>query len=157
MWEGSTVGYSDLVAAKKMVRERVRRYGLRSQRGLAHFKSSRLLEENGLVLPESSRNCMFPSTGSETMKHWLVKAMIFKLLRGMGRSVGTEVEVNGGIVDLVDADNMIAYEVENNLTREKLKSKLTSLSGMRDVFFIDILDVPDDIFEAEDYIRKKVV
>ena len=35
---------------------------------------------------------MFPSGGSESMKHWLVKAMIFKTLRGMGRQTGTEVE-----------------------------------------------------------------
>ncbi len=151
------MSYSDLVAAKKMVRERVRKYGLRSQNGLPFYKSRQMLEDKGFVISQSSRNCMFASTGSETMKHWLVKAIIFKLLRNMGREVGTEIEVNGGIVDVLDADNRIAYEVENNFTREKLKSKLTNLSGMRDVFFIDIVEVPDDMFEAEDYIRRKII
>lgn len=141
----------------KLVRERVRRYGLQSQRGVPYYRSMDMLRQNGFVLPESRRNCLFASGGSETMKHWLVKAMIFKSLRGMGRLVGTEVEVGGGIVDVLDADNMIAYEVENNFTRKKLAAKLSSLSGLRDVFFIDIVEVPDDLHEAESYIRGKVV
>lgn len=145
------------VYQKKFVRERVRRYGLQSQRKLAFFKSERLLKENGFVLPEKNKNCLFTSTGSETMKHWIVKAIIFKQLRNTGRQVGTEVEVNGGIVDVLDVDNMIAYEVENNLTREKLKSKVMSISGLKDVFFIDILEVPDDIQEAESYLKEKLV
>ena len=149
--------YSQLVAAKKMVRERVRKYGLRSQRRVPFFKSRQMLEESGFVLPDSAKNCLFTNGGSETMKHWVVKAIIFKTLRGMGRQVGTEVEVNGGIVDVLDADNMIAYEVENNFTRKKLDAKLGNLSGLRDVFFIDILEVPDDIAEADLYIREKVV
>ena len=149
--------YSQLVAAKKMVRERVRRYGLRSQRKVPFFKSQRMLEENGFVLSESTRNCLFTNTGSETMKHWVVKSIIFKALRDTGRQVGTEVEVNGGIVDVLDIDNMIAYEVENNLTRKKLAAKLDSLAGLRDVFFIDIMEVSDDISEAEAYIKKKIV
>ena len=149
--------YSQLVSAKKMVRERVRRYGLRSQRRVPFFKSRQMLEEDGFVLPESSKNCLFANGGSESMKHWVVKSIIFKVLRGMGRRVGTEVEVSGGIVDVLDTDNMIAYEVENNFTRKKLNAKLTSISGLRDVFFIDILEVPDDITEAESYIKEKVV
>ncbi len=77
-----------------MVRERVRRYGLRSQRKIPFFKSRQMLEESGFVLPESTKNCLFTNGGSETMKHWIVKAIIFKLWRDMGRQVGTEVEFN---------------------------------------------------------------
>lgn len=149
--------HSQLVAAKKMVRERVRRYGLRSQRKVPFFKSQQMLEDNGFILPERNKNCLFTNGGSESMKHFLVKAIIFKTLRERGRQVGTEVEVDGGIVDLLDTDNMIAYEVENNFTMKKLRNKLTNLSGLRDVFFIDILEVPDDIFEAESYLREKIV
>jgi hypothetical protein len=116
-----------------------------------------MLKENGFVLPEKNKNCLFTNAGSETMKHWIVKAIIFKHLRNMGRQVGTEVEVNGGIVDVLDIDNMIAYEVENNLTREKVKAKMFSLSGLKDVFFIDILEVPDDVQEAGYYIKDKLV
>jgi hypothetical protein len=141
----------------KLVAERVKKYGLQSQSGLAYFRSREMLREAGVAISESKVNCLLTNSGSETMKHWLVKAVIFKILRGMGRRVGTEVEVNGGIVDVLDMDNMIAYEVETCLTREKLKSKLTSLSGIRDVFFIDVSEVPDDIPEAEQYVRQKVV
>lgn len=146
-----------MVSAKKIVRERVRRYGLQSQRKTPFFKSERMLEENGFVLPERSKNCLFTNGGSETMKHWLVKAIIFKILRERRAQVGTEVEVNGGIVDVLDIDNMIAYEVENRFTKRKLLEKLRNISGLRDVFFIDILEVPDDICEAESFIREKVV
>jgi hypothetical protein len=142
---------------KKMVRERVRRYGLRSQRGIAFFKSRELLRKNGFVLSERGKNCLFTNNGSETMKHWIVKAIIFRELRRRGRQVGTEVEVNGGIVDVLDLDNMIAYEVENNLTHKKLRLKASSISGVRDVFFIDILEVPDDIRDAEEYVKEKVI
>lgn len=141
----------------KMVAQRVKKYGLRSQNKVPYYRSREMLRENGFVLPDRNKNCLFANGGSETMKHWLVKAIIFKSLREAGRRVGTEVEVNGGIVDVLDADNMIAYEVENNLTRKKLSAKLSSLSGLRDVFFIDILEVPDDMLEAEEYIRERVV
>ncbi len=60
-------------------------------------------------------------------------------------------------MDSLDADNVIAYEVENNFTRKKLNAKLSCLSGLRDVFFIDILEVPDDVGGAESYLREKVV
>ena len=149
--------YSELVAAKKMVRERVKKYGLQSQRNSPYFKSQQMLNENGFVLSERNRNCLFTNGGSETMKHWIVKSMVFKKLREMGRQVGTEVEVNGGIVDVLDLDNMIAYEVENNFTRKKLNAKLSSLSGLRDIFFIDIVEVPDTFDEATIYLGEKLV
>jgi len=146
-----------MLNGKKNVAERVRRYGLRSQSGVPYFRSREMLKDGGFAISQKGENCLFSSTGSETMKHWLVKATIFKILRNMRRRVGTEVEVNGGIVDVLDIDNMIAYEVESNLTRERLKSKLANLSGMRDVFFIDLSDVPDDIYESELYLRAKMV
>ncbi len=149
--------FSELIVAKKFVRERVKKYGLQSQRKTPFFKSREMLEENGFVLPERNKNCLFTNNGSETMKHWLVKAIIFKVLRDRRTQVGTEVEVNGGIVDVLDVDNMIAYEVENHFTMRKLQEKLRNLSGLRDVFFIDILEVPNDFFEAEKYLREKVV
>lgn len=149
--------FSQIVAPRKLVRQRVKKYGLQSQRKTPFFKSERMLEENGFVLPERSKNCLFTNGGSETMKHWLVKAIIFKILRERRTQVGTEVEVNGGIVDVLDIDNMIAYEVENRFTKRKLLEKLRNISGLRDVFFIDILEVPDDICEAESFVREKVV
>ena len=141
----------------KHVQARVKKYGLRSQQKVPYFKSREILREKGFVLPDWCRNCVFSNNGSETTKHWVVKSMIFKILRERRREVGTEVEVNGGIVDVLDVDNMIAYEVENNLTAKKLNLKLKSLSGLRDIFFIDIIEVPDDVFEADRYLKQRIV
>lgn len=149
--------FSQIVAPRKLVRQRVKKYGLQSQRKTPYYKSNQLLQENGFVLTDRNKNCLFTNSGSETMKHWLVKAIIFKILRERRAQVGTEVEVNGGIVDVLDIDNMIAYEVEKHFTKRKLLEKLRNISGLRDVFFIDILEVPDDICEAESFIREKVV
>jgi hypothetical protein len=62
--------------SEKNVESRVRRYGLQSQNGVGYQKSRQILKEEGFVLPESKRNCLFASTGSESMKHWLAKAIL---------------------------------------------------------------------------------
>lgn len=56
-----------------------------------------------------------------------------------------------------DTDNNILYVVENNLTRKKLNDYLRTTSGYRDVFFVDVLEVPDDVFEMERYLEGKIV
>lgn len=114
------------------------------------------VEKNGVILPDAERNCVF-SNGKETTKHWLVKSIIFKILRDRGRQVRTEVNINGRSVDVLDVDNMIAYEVENRLNRRELASRMVSLSGLTDVFFVDVAEVPDDFAEADFYLRQRVV
>jgi len=89
------------------------------------------------------------------MKHWVVKAMVFKILRELGRAVGSEVEVNGGIVDVLDIDSMIVYEVERKLRNDVHCDK--RFRGIRDVFIINLKDVPNTVNEAEKYLREKVV
>lgn len=143
------------VERKKFVRQKIRKYGLQSQRKVLQQKAEKLLQENGFVLPDYSKNCLFCNSGNESVKHFLVKALIFKILRERSRTVGTEVEVNGGIVDVLDVDNLIAYEVETNLTKKKILEKLQM--RVRDIFFIDTREVPNDIFEAEKFLREKIV
>lgn len=94
---------------------------------------------------------------AETFKHFVVRMGIKKALLDRGRDVGEFVRVNGEVVDILDRGNMIAYEVESNFTMKKLRDRLSKLSGLRDVFFIDVLDVPDDVSEMEVYLRDKVV
>jgi hypothetical protein len=141
----------------KSVRNRVKKYSLQSQRKIPFFRTEELLRENGFVLTEKNKNCLYLNGGSESIKHFFVKALIFKILRDRGRQVGTEVEVNGGIVDVLDLENMIAYEVETNLTKEKIIDKIYCLHGLRDVFFIDTKEVSSDLYEAEKYLKEKVV
>ncbi len=141
---------------KKFVRQKVLKYGLSSQRKFLQQKAQKSLHENGFVLSDNNKNCLFSNSGNESVKHFLIKAIIFKILRERNRTVGTEIEVKGGIVDILDIDNLIAYEVETQLTRKKILEKL-QMSGVRDIFFIDTQEVPDDFYEAEKFLRDKVV
>jgi len=141
----------------KGVRKRVDKYRINSQELISHLRAERLLKERGFVVNEKNVNCLFPSNGKESMKHWLVKAMLFKLLRNLNRRVGTEIETRTGIVDVVDIDKLIAYEIESELRTEKIEERLRSLWFMRDIFFIDIRRVPNDFAEAEEYLKRKIV
>jgi len=142
---------------KNSVRERVRKYGLRSQKNISFLQAEKLLASRGIVLNEKNKNCLFMNSGNESMKHWVIKAMISKILRDRKRVVGTEIETKNGIVDVVDANNLIVYEIEKNLTEKKKNEKLRRLKGMKDVFIIDLKKVPNDFEKAERYLREKIV
>lgn len=142
---------------QKFVREKIRKYDLTSQRKIPYFEAEKLLSENGFVLNNKNKNCLFINSGNEGMKHWLIKAIIFKILRERGRNVGTEVEVNSGIIDILDADNLIAYEIETNLTKKKIREKIRNYSLVKDIFIIDTKEISDDLEEAENFLREKIV
>ena len=89
------------------------------------------------------------------MKHWLTKAAIFKILRDKGVVVGTEIETNGGIADVIDVDNLIVYEIENGLNRKE--KKLEQFKDFKDVFIIDLKALPDSLKAIEDILREKVI
>jgi hypothetical protein len=141
----------------KNVRERVRRYGLRSQKSISFLQAEKLLASKGFVLTEKNKNCIFTNSGKESMKHWIAKAMVFKILRERGRTVGTEIETKDGIVDVIDVDNLIVYEIENSSNKMKKKKKLEQFKDFRDVFIIDLKSLPDKIKEMEKILKEKVV
>jgi len=136
-------------------REKVTMYGLKSQKYISFLQAEKLLASKGFVLNKKNENCLFLHNKKESMKHFIVKAVIFKILREKGRKVGTEIEFENGIVDLIDVDNLIIYEIENktNRAREKIKQ----LENVRDIFVIDLKKVPDSLKEAEKYLKGKVV
>lgn len=136
-------------------REKVIMYGLKSQKYISFLQAEKLLASKGFVLNKKNENCLFLHNKKESMKHFIVKAIIFKILRERGRKVGTEIEFNNGIVDLIDVDNLIIYEIENNVS--KAKEKVKRLKNMRDIFVIDLKKVPDSLKEAERYLRQKTV
>jgi len=141
----------------KFVRKKVLRYGLSSQRSLPEFKARELLAEKGMVLTERNKNCLFMHNRNESMKHWIIKCIVFKILRERERVVGTEIEVDGGIVDVIDVNNFIGYEIESNLSRERVKEKIEQFSCLKDVFFIDISRLPNSIEGIEEYLKRKIV
>jgi len=140
---------------KNFTRERVRKYGLPSQRFVTEQKAEELLKEKGFVLTSQNKNCLFTNGGKESMKHWVVKAMVFKLLRELGRTVGSEVEFSNGIVDIVDVDNMVVYEIETRVCWQEYEDEM--FGRVTDIFIVDLKKVPDDLNDAEKYLREKIV
>jgi hypothetical protein len=140
---------------KNFTRERVRKYGLQSQKFVTQQKAEELLKSKGFVLTNHNKNCLFTNGGKESMKHWVVKAMIFKILREMGKPVGSEVEVDGGIVDVIDLDDMIVYEVERKMRQHFYETNTPR--RIKDIFVIILDQVPGNINEAEKYLRERIV
>ena len=103
------------------------------------------------------KNCLFMHNGNESLKHWITKAILLKLIRDRGRTAGTEVKLGSSIIDVVDIDNIIGYEIESKPDDSTIKDKLKRMWQLRDVFFVDASKVPDDIIEAEKYLKRFVV
>ena len=138
-------------------RKKILLYGLQSQKKISQAAAERLLRKKGFVLNEKNLNCLFPHNKKESLKHWITKALVFKILSNKGRNVGSEVEVGNGIADVFDADNTIAYEIESNFSKNKNQEKIHILSTAKDIFFIDLKKIPDDIFSAKKYLEKIIV
>ena len=138
-------------------RTRVKKYGLFSQRKILQFEAERMLREKGLVIDENYVNCLFLYNKKESLKHFLVKAIIFKILRERGRRIACEVEIKNGIVDLLDLDNLIAYEIESDFDKKKIERKVRNYKIVNDVIFINLREVPNEFKKAEKFLRKIVI
>ncbi len=141
----------------KNTRLKARKYGIVSQRYISFLRAEKLLRTNGIVLNERNKNCLFMHNSRESTKHWVIKSIIFKILRERGRTIGTEVEVRGGIVDVLDVNSFIGYEIESNISQKAMLQKTKRLWKLHDVIFIDVKKVPDSIQDAEKYLRTIVV
>ena len=138
------------------VRERVEKYGLSSQKGVNPLQAEKQLRANGFVLSKNNMNCLFASNGKESMKHFVAKTIIFKILRDRGRTVATEVETKNAIVDVLDVDNRIAYEVENGFDEDDIVG-LVSHTELRDIFLIDLKEIPNDIYDATEFLKQILI
>jgi hypothetical protein len=138
-------------------RTKVEKFGLQSQKLISQIKARKILRENGIVVNEKNKNCLFTHNKNESLKHFVVKAILFKILREKGRNVGSEIEIEDGIVDLIDLDNLIAYEIENGINKKRIEEKLKNYKVVKDVFFVDCRKVPNDLEKAENYLRKIVI
>lgn len=98
------------------------------------------------------------ASNHETTKHFVVKALIYKLLRAMGRITMCEMEAGTGVVDIFDTETRYAYEVESdpgpNTAREKVKQ---FANRVRDVLIINLNKVPDDLVAMETYLKTRIV
>jgi len=138
-------------------RLKARKYGVVSQKYISFLRAEKLLRTSGVVLNETNKNCLFMHNSHESTKHWVVKSILFKLLRERGRTVGTEVEIRGGIVDVLDVDKFIGYEIESNINKSSTQKKSKRLWRLHDVIFIDLKKIPDSLKAAEKYLRNLIV
>lgn len=120
----------------------------------------RSLEEQGFDLRE--KNKVLPS-GRESVKHFVVKALIGRILheRGYGFVTEAPISINGSVlyVDVFDYSNGIAYEVQS-VVHEKIKEakkELLDSEAIKDVIIIDLDQVSNDIFIAYRQLQKLVV
>jgi len=134
-----------------------RKYGVASQKNISSLRADSLLERNGIVLNAQNKNCLFMHNSKESTKHWMIKSIMFKLLRVQRITVGTEIEMKGGIIDLLDADNFIGYEIESAPTQKLINQKTKQFWQLHDIIFIDARKIPDDIKAAEKYLKKIVL
>ena len=91
------------------------------------------------------------------MKHFVVKAMIFKILRERGRTVGTEIETRNGIADVIDVDNLIVYEVETKITKKRVEEKTRQFKNFRDLFVFNANKFSNDLNLLEKKLQDLIV
>ena len=97
------------------------------------------------------------TASNETMKHFIVKAMLFKLLREKGRRTGCEMEVGNGVADIVDLETKYAYEVESEPEKGRLRKKIEQFAGyLTDMIVIDLAKVPDDLNLMKLYLAGRI-
>lgn len=89
----------------------------------------------------------------ETWQHFIVKALVYKLLYDKGKSVTTEYENYDSIADVIDLNERIVYEVEGNITPEKTRQKIDNFKNFNDVIIIDLNKVPK-MDKVYDYIKE---
>lgn len=138
-------------------RQKILRYGLSSQKKFSQSLAQKILYKKGFVMNERNSKCLFPHNKKESMKHWITKAIVFKILFDKRRNVGSEIEVGNGIADIFDADTKIVYEIENNSSKRKVENKIFNFSEASDVFIINPKEIPNDINSAKKYLERIVV
>ncbi|MGB9760208.1 MAG: hypothetical protein ACPLZG_10320 [Thermoproteota archaeon] len=120
----------------------------------------RNLEEQGFDLRE--KNKVLPC-GRESVKHFIVKALIGRILheRGYGFVTEAPVSVNGNIlyVDVFDYSNGIAYEIQSVVHEgvREAKKELYESEAIKDVIIVDLNKISNDIFIAYRQLQEMVV
>ncbi len=76
------------------------------------IKDKRGYKQRGIIYePQDVNRLKMHST--ETLDHWVTKALVFRILRKMKHNVVTEFEITGmGVGDVFDLATSVQYEIE---------------------------------------------
>lgn len=91
---------------------------------------------------------------NETVKHFVIKCLVYYNLKSKGHRVQLEYKTaNGCIIDIFDKNTRIAFEVQKNMNKKLLQEKYNTYLKNSEV--LDIVPIPTSAFNNWD-IRKWV-
>ena len=95
---------------------------------------------------------------NESFRHFLAKASLFWLLRGMKHDIATEWRVSNGYVDICDKTTHTFYEIEFQPSPKfrSRKIKQYKITGY-EIIIIDCSKIPSDIDEIRKYLGQFIV
>lgn len=121
------------------------------------FRQRKVLRDHGWNVPQTDYIAW--NSGSETVEHFLAKAMVGHALKQDGFRVASEVEGPGGEIDVLaygTDDEPVAVECETGLTDDVTSQKIGQYvrgTPIRDCLFVEVEDLPETIPDAYAFIR----
>ncbi|MFH0816793.1 MAG: hypothetical protein V1934_08290 [Methanobacteriota archaeon] len=93
---------------------------------------------------------------TETLDHWIAKALVFRILRRLGHDLVTEFEITGmGIGDIFDLTKSVQYEIETVSYLKAVQRRGEQYARMGvEVIVIPMGRLPEDIVEREKALRE---
>ena len=117
---------------------------------MSRIKDKRNYRQRGMLyLPEHVNTLKMHST--ETLDHWITKALLFRILRKMKHDVVTEFEITGmGVGDVFDLSTSVQYEIETTSYSKFIQRRKDDYArdGV-EVIVIPLAKMPEDVRERE--------
>lgn len=116
------------------------------------YQARRELSDFGAKVQQRDAVAFNAGPSSETLKHYIAKAVTAYILRERGYRVDTEVEMPDGELDVLGYANgegdMIGVELETNVTQDVKSRKIDQFytnTPLRECWIIEVNDLPTDI------------
>ena len=95
---------------------------------------------------------------NESYKHFVVKAILFWILRDMKHDVSSEWKVPNGYVDLCDKTTRTLYEIEFHVSKKYRNRKIEQyrMPGY-EIIIVDCSKLPADADEIRSYLEQFIV
>ncbi len=130
---------------------------------LKYSQTFRALKSRGLTYERDLHNKLRVHNKNESHKHFVVRALLFKLLTDEGHQVFSEYPINEKDVDLLDVNTFLVYEVETNPVKDYAIKRFQALNGdnnfINDIILIDLQDAElqtNDFTRLLEVLKKKI-
>lgn len=127
------------------------------------YEDRRFLSDAGWSVAKKDNVSMH--TGTETLQHFIGKALAAYRLNEVGYRIDSEVNhISGNAVDVLaygcKGRDPIGVEVETNLTKETKRAKIDKYVNdgrLSDLFFLEATEVPSNIVDGYDWVMKQIL